>query len=304
VGDVLSQSQIDELLNSFSAVGTKAFENIETNESEKKIKAYDFKMPKKFTKEQFKIINDIYEIYSRLLSSYLTGITRFYCHVKVLQIEEQRYYEFNNALEDYVVMGTVNFGTEDEDVMDTKCILQLSNTVTFSLIDRLLGGYGSYTNISRDFTEIEVGLMKNILEKMTALLREAWEPYLEIDPALIAIETNSRTSQAIGPDDVIVLVTLEFECNNIKNVITISIPAVNMEVIMSKFNDRYSRNTKRFDSSRENERRDEILNGIKNSVVKMDIILAETQIDLNEILTLQVDDIIPLDIPITQNAFV
>ena len=54
MADVLSQSQIDALLNSFSAEGSKAFEEIEEQSKEQKIKNYDFKMPKKFTKEQLK----------------------------------------------------------------------------------------------------------------------------------------------------------------------------------------------------------------------------------------------------------
>ena len=50
MADVLSQSQIDALLNSFSSEGTKAFDEIEEQSKEQKIKNYDFKMPKKFTK--------------------------------------------------------------------------------------------------------------------------------------------------------------------------------------------------------------------------------------------------------------
>jgi flagellar motor switch protein FliM len=134
VGDVLSQSQIDELLNSFSNEGTKAFDNLDQEANEKKIKKYDFKMPKKFTKEQLKMITDIYETYSRLLSSYLTSITRLYCQVKVLQVEEQRYFEFNNALPDYVFMGTVNLGIEDKEIVDSDCIIQISNTMTLFIM--------------------------------------------------------------------------------------------------------------------------------------------------------------------------
>ena len=67
MADILSQSQIDELLNSFSEVGTKAFEEIEADEKGKKAKSYDFKTPKKFTKEKLKVIDGIFDNYSRLL---------------------------------------------------------------------------------------------------------------------------------------------------------------------------------------------------------------------------------------------
>ncbi|NLP26919.1 MAG: flagellar motor switch protein FliM [Clostridiales bacterium] len=304
MAEVLSQSQIDELLNNFSSEGTKAFEDIEESINEKKIKTYDFTMPKKFTKERLKVINDIYEVYSRLLSSFLTNNTRIHCKVKVLQIEEQRYYEFNNALPDHVIMGTVGLGIEDEDIMDISCIIQLSNSITFTLIDRLLGGDGPYIEVTRDFTEIEMGIMKGVMERMTEILKEAWASYLDINPRLLGIETNARASQSIPPDEVIVLVTLEVEIKDVTNIITISLPAVNMETVMTKFSDQYSQGLKRFDAAREEKRREGILKEITNSPLQIDVIFAETKIALADILTLQPNDIIPLNMPITGNAAV
>ena len=46
------------------------------------------------------------------------------------------------------------------------------------------------------------------------------------------------------------------------------------------------------------------MKGVKSSALTMHTILAETQIDLSDILSLSINDIIPLDVPITQNAMV
>lgn len=303
MADVLSQKQIDELLNSFSANGSKVFEEIEEN-TDKKAKVYDFKMPKKFTKEKLKIIDSIYENYSRLLSSYLTGLMRVYCKVDVLQIEEQKYYEYNNALPDYVLMAIVNLDIDDEDIMDTSIIFQMSNPISFTMMDRLMGGYGTYSDVSRDFTEIEIGLMEGIISKMVELQGEAWSSHLEINPKMSRLETNARVFQSIGPDDIIILIMLEVEIKNVKNTISICIPALNLEAMMGKFADRYAMRNKRFDPAKEEERREEILRGIKETPLKIDAILAETQVDLYDILTLQVNDIIPLNVGIDKNVTV
>ncbi len=192
MADVLSQSQIDALLNSFSSEGTKAFDEIEEQSKEQKIKNYDFKMPKKFTKEQLKVIDGIFENYSRVLSSYLTGLMRIYCKVEVLSIEEQVYYEFNNALPDYVMMSMINMGITDDDVMETNCIMEISNPIAFSMMDRLMGGSGAYVEQNRDFTEIEVGLFASVMGKMAGLLKEPWGTYIDINPTITTIETNAR----------------------------------------------------------------------------------------------------------------
>ena len=55
-----------------------------------------------------------------LLSSYLTGLLRLYCRVSLVNIEEQRYSEFNNALPDYVLMGMVDMGIKNEEVSENQ----------------------------------------------------------------------------------------------------------------------------------------------------------------------------------------
>ncbi|MBP1546432.1 MAG: flagellar motor switch protein FliM [Oscillospiraceae bacterium] len=301
MADVLSQKQIDELLNSFNTQGSKAFEEIEEQGSEKKIKNYDFKSPKKFTKEQLKVIDSIFENYSRVLSSYLTGLMRLYCRVEVMQIEEQRYYEFNNALPDYVMMSLVNMGVHDEDVMETNCIMQISNPITFTVIDRLMGGLGTYSEMNRDFTEIEITLMQSIMEKMASSLKSAWSQYIDMDPVMTAIETNSRVMQSIPPDEIIILVSLEIEIKDVKNIMSFCIPAMNLESIMNKFGDRWAKSSVKENNKKETERRRNIMDSLSNSDIDVKAILCDTQVDLYDILTLQVDDIIPLNIPIDKN---
>ena len=304
MADVLSQSQIDALLNSFSSEGTKAFEEIEEQAKEQKVKNYDFKMPKKFTKEQLKVIDGIFENYSRVLSSYLTGLMRIFCKVEVLQIEEQLYYEFNNALPDYVMMSMVNMGITDDDVMETNSIMQVSNQIAFTMMDRLMGGEGAYYEQNRDFTEIEVGLFTTVLNKMTALLKEPWGTYIDINPVITTIETNARVMQSISPDEVVILVVLEMEIKDVKNTMTFCIPAMNLESIMSKFGDRWSRTTKKLDPKREKERRVSLLEAIKDSELRISAVLGETKLDLYDVLTMQVNDIIPLNVPIDSNITV
>lgn len=302
MSDVLSQSQIDDLLMNLHDADTQTLEDISDSLLEKKVKAYDFNAPKKFTKEQFKSIGNIYESYSRLFSSYLTSITRFYCKVEVLQIEEQRYYEFNNALPDYTMMGNINLSfTDNDDIMDTKCMIQFSNAITFSLIDRLLGGYGTSMDISRNFTDIEIRLMKNVFNKMSECFKELLSPSINVESTLIDIETNARVNQPISADEVIVLATLSVEYNDVKNTVTITVPAMSMETIISKIGDSYKNKFKSHDSIREKEYRNGIIKKISRSNFKVDAVLGKTKVNVDEILSLHPNDVLMLNIPIDQN---
>lgn len=266
-----------------------------------KYKSYDFKSPKKFTKDDIKVIHDVFDVYSRLVSSYLTGETRLFAQVKVLSIEEQRYFEFSNALEDYTMMGSINISVNDEDIDDTVAMLQFSNSITLSIIDRLLGGPGDFIDINRDFTEIEVSIIKRVMQKMIGLLKDAWSDYMDATTSLTGVETNSRLNKVISADEIIVLVTLELEMNGAKNIITLSIPAVSMSEMLVKFSNRSRRLAKHYNPNTETELRRSLLNRVSQSQLKLSAVLCKTQIELGDLLMLQPNDIIPLEMGIEEN---
>lgn len=300
MADVLTQAQIDEMLKNV-AMGA---EPVVTQKEEVKVKEYDFRAPKKFTKEQIKILESIFENYARLLSSYLTGMLRLYSRVSLVSIEEQRYNEFNNALPDYVMMGMVDLGVKNDEISETDVIVQVSNTMTYTMIDRLLGGKGEYSDTNRDFTEIEITIMTDIMKSFANLLKDPWMMHIDLEPRLIGIETNSRVVQTIGHEDTVIIVALEVEINNQKSIVSVCIPAINLDEIMSKFIPRYTGTRRKTDAAREQERRDSIMGGISTTDLEVKAVLGEINLDMYEVLTLQVNDVIPLDKKISENIIV
>ena len=300
MADVLTQAQIDEMLKNV-AMGT---EPLVAKSEETAVKEYDFRAPKKFTKEQIKILESIFENYARLLSSYLTGKLRLYCRVSLMNIEEQRYNEFNNALPDYVVMGMVDLGIKNDEISETDVIIQVSNSVTYTMIDRLLGGKGEYNDLNRDFTEIEITIMTDIVKSFTELLKEPWMTHIDLEPRLIGIETNSRVVQTIGHEDTVIIVALEVEINGQNSIVSVCIPAINLDEIMGKFIPRYSGSRRKTDAHREQERRDSIMGGISTTDLIVKAVLGEINLDMYEVLTLQVNDVIPLNKKISENIVV
>ena len=297
MAETLTQEQIDALLN--SAMSGEVVEKSEDKGPDAKL--YDFRAPKKFTKERIKILDGIFDNYARLLSSYLTGLLRLYCKVNLASIEEQRYFEFNNALTDYVMMGTVDMGIRDDDIEAPTTIIQLSNSLTYILIDRLLGGRGEYKDAERDFTEIEVSIMDKIINNMAALLHDPWEPYVEVNPNVVNIETNSRVFSAVDYDDTVMLVCLEATVSETKTIITLCIPALSLDGVMQKYVSKTARSTRRYDAVREQERRDNIMTALNDSSLDIRAELGKTTLDMYDVLNLQVDDIIPLDKNINSN---
>ena len=69
MSEVLTQAQIDALLNSMAGGGGDAEETAVEKKEEIKYKKYDFFSPKKFTRDKLRLLKSVYETYSRVVSS-------------------------------------------------------------------------------------------------------------------------------------------------------------------------------------------------------------------------------------------
>lgn len=290
----LSQEQIDALLNRISS-GEEVQEEAES--TQKKIKEYDFRSPKKFTKEQLRTLDSMHENFSRMLSSYFSGTLRSFCEVSVLAVEEQRYFEYNNALPDTALIGLMDLHPADDKYSDGTLIMDVSTSIGFFMIDRLLGGNGSGYNLMRDFTDIEINILHSVFEKIVKYLQDAWHSYIDVQIDLTDIQTNSRLLQALAPEDIVVIAVLDVKIKDISGTINICIPATNLEEMIDNFSIKYSRATAKRQNSEKvlEEKRKIIFSSLENTDLEIKAVLADTQLDLKDVLQLQPSDVIMLN---------
>lgn len=292
MAEVLSQSQIDALLNSISSGETMDIDEAAKSDN---VKDYDFYSPKKFTKEQLRTLDSLHENMSRLLSSYLSGILRVFCEVTVMQVEEQRYYEYNNALPDTALIGLVDLKTANINLPDSTLMLDMSNNISFYLIDRLLGGPGSDSALMREFTDIELAIMKNIYVKTTEFMIESWRDHIDVSGDLTSLETNPRLIQVYAPEDIVVIAVLSVKLGETEGTLSVCIPAIGLESYLGDFTSKYARISLKTSNERlENLRKELIKQALDESDLEMKAVFDETTIEVADALRLRPNDIIPL----------
>lgn len=287
MGEVLSQSEIDELFKALNTGEIDVNDMQEANE-QKGVKVYDFTRPSKFSKEQLRTLEIIFENYARLISTYLSGHLRTMVSAEVMNAEAVTYSEFSNALINPVILAVTDFRP-----LKGSILLELSPNMGFTIIDRVLGGSGSGLNSIRDFTDIERVILEKIFVQFVQLLVEPWQNVVELDPMLEKIETNSQVVQIISPNEIIALVTLNIKIGNVAGMMNICIPHLVIESIMDKLN------TKFWFSQKEQELgpsyEEYIQKMIQKSRVPVKVVLGKTHITVKEFLELMRADIIKLD---------
>lgn len=286
MGEVLSQSEIDNLLAALST-GELDVDQMQ-GEEEKQVKNYDFSRPTKFSKEHLRTLEIIFEHYGRLISTNLPVYLRKNVQVAVASSETLMFSEFSNALSNPVILGIVNFAP-----LNGSIIIDLATSLGYAILDRMLGGTGVPLEKTREFSEIELAILQKVLVMFTQLLRDPWKNVIDISPVLSRLETNSQFAQVIAPNDMIAIVTLNVKIGDVEGLVNFCLPFFTLEDVMDKLNTKYWFSTMQENHDENYEDYIEAL--IRKVEVPVKAILGKSTISVSDFMNLQVGDCIRLD---------
>jgi flagellar motor switch protein FliM len=286
MNEVLSQDEIDQLLTAIST-GDLETDEISQAADQRKIKIYDFKRPDKFSKEQIRTVSIMHETFARLTTTALSAQLRSLVHVHVASVDQLTYEEFVRSIPNPTTLGIINM-----DPLKGSSVLEIDPAITFSIIDRLFGGLGEGTKISRDLTEIEQAVMESIIVRILGNLREAWGQVIDLRPRLGNIETNPQFAQIVPPTEMVVLVTLETKVGDVEGMMNFCIPYLTIEPIISKLSAQYMYSSVRSGATTEN------LNILKDrlSTISVPVVaeIGNMQLTVRDVLSLRTNDLIRL----------
>ena len=263
MGEVLSQSEIDNLLKALSS-GELDVDEMKNTE-EKQVKNYDFARPSKFSKEHLRTLEIIFEHFGRLLSTNLPAYLRKTVNVEVVNSEVVIYSEFSNALSNPVLLGVVGMQP-----LSGNIIMEMASNLGFAIVDRLLGGAGNALDKERDFSEIELTILERIFTVCVNQLQEPWENVVKVNPRLERIETNSQFAQIISPSETIAIVTINIKIGDVEGLMNICLPYATLEPVMDK------------------------------AMIPIKAVLGTSKISVSDFVNLQVGDVIKIDKKVDQ----
>jgi flagellar motor switch protein FliM len=292
MAEVLSQNQIDALLSA-ALSGTMDL-GASSEEPEKKYRKYDFYSPRKFTKDRLRILNGIFDNYTRILNSRINGLLHTGCDVEIESIEEQRYYEFSNALIEGDVLTVAHLHYKDQ-VEETPILLHVTRPVMLSMIDRLIGGAGDPDDdLAPDysFTSLELKLYETIIKDFISIMGSSWENYINLDFSYNRVEVNPTFVQLISLDETVVIVDIKLTFPNCVGRMSICLPGMMLTNLFAEI----SRESTSIRSSNEDKSED-IFSTLRNSELELVIELCRTQLRLQDIYHLNEGDVIHLNRP-------
>ena len=296
MAEVLSQSQSDALLNSMRTGGDA--EKSEEKQPEKKYRKYDFTTPRKFTKDRIKMLNGIFENYTRVISSRLNAQLRTNCDITVESIEEQKFYEFNNALMEGDVLAMVDTTihpreADGKDVMaEDPVMVYLSTSTALEMMDRMMGSEGENSRevpMGYAYTDLELQLYEHLMKDIVALMGSSWENYVPITFEYNHTQVNPTLVQLLNLDETVVLVDMRLTFGEGEGRMSIVLPG---NMLMSVFGEVNRETMGRKATSEDNS--EEIFSQLRESSLEIIAALGDTQLSLSDIYHLSVGDVVDL----------
>ncbi len=303
MADVLSQSQIDELLrsmqNSEPEPEQKRIDQAAEAESAK-YRKYDFYSPRKFTKDKMKILTSVFENYARILTSQVNGIFRVMTDITVLEVQERRYYEYVNSFHENDCMTLVDIYIAEKGKNNIPIMMYVTPGLILTLINHMLGGGDEVVKVPSDYrySDVEVALYRRVSEYFSQALKDGFSNYINVDFQIRRVEENPGMVQEVGLDETVVIILLNVDIAGLAiEKIKICMPGTVLESMFHIIDSR--KHLARGFSYEDN--KETILDNIRYTQLPLTGQLGTVQLDLNDIYRLQKGDVIDMSKPVGSN---
>lgn len=285
--DVLSQSEIDKLLSALSD-GSVSADEVKAEETQHKVKPYDFKRPDKFSKDQIRTLYMLHESFARLLNTYLSTHLRTMVSVEVASVEQLTYQEFVQSLSNPSVISVLTVPPLKGNIM-----VEINTEVAFAYLDRVLGGTCENSLKVRVLTEIEEAVIKRFIETTVGHLKDAWSNVTEFFPSIETMESNPQFAQIVPPNDMVVIITIQMKLGDVEGMMNICIPYLVLEPIMGKLTTTFWVAS---NAAKDSSGQAEILQKkLERTEVPFVVEMGCVNISIHEFLTLGFGDVLQLD---------
>lgn len=285
--DVLSQNEIDALLAAISS-GEMDAEELKKEETQKKIKVYDFKRALRFSKDHIRSLTRIHENYARYLTTLFSAQLRTFVQISVVSVDQLPYEEFIRSISKITILNIFEAAP-----LEGRMVMEIHPTVAYSMLDRLLGGSGDGPDKIASLTEIEANILDRIFSRALDGLQEAWKNVTDLRPRLEMTEMNPQFMQIVSPNETVAVISMSTKIGETTGMINLCLPHVVLEPIVPKLSAHHW-----FANSKKNhvpEEKEALQDRVRKASLPLSAELGCSSISVGEFLSLNVGDVIRLD---------
>lgn len=229
MSQVLSQSEVDALLSAVSDGETRSTPT--GKRDERVVVVYDLTSQDRIIRGRLPQLDVIYEKFMRAFRVTLSSAIRKIASLNHSSTDFLKFGEFINTLPTPTCMSVLRMGN-----LRGSALFVIETKLAYALIDSFFGGDDRpYTKVEgKDFTPIELSIVKKVVELAIKDLEDAWESVEVIDCSFIRTEINPQFVGIVPPTDVVIASTFDVELEKASGTMTLVMPYASIEPIKQK----------------------------------------------------------------------
>lgn len=252
---------------------------------------YDFRSPNRFSREQIRALQMANETFSRQMATVLSTTLRMVAHCSLEEVEQTTYEEYISGLPNPSLLAVLTL-----DPLPGAGIFHLPLDLVMNVIDRLLGGPGTENQPDRALSDMEAGLIGNLLKRMVHELSYAYEALERLHPMVGSLEADAQFLQLVPPSDPLVVAGFELKLGNQIAKASLALPVSTLQPALDRIGEKPT-----LELTGPQAAAVEALRGNLDSVHQLvRIAFDEISLRSGDILDLEVGDVLPLRHPTNQ----
>jgi flagellar motor switch protein FliM len=233
--EILSQEEIERLLTQVADEASHATihrgDGLREKRPRESLPTHDFRAPAFLTQQQWRKLRLEQEDFVRSLSGRLTNYLRLEVSLRISRLETMAY-------RDLVTSRTEpsHFVLFKLEPLRGICLMEMSPHLGLTIVDRMLGGPGQASSVTRDLSEIERALLDQILLMTLAEWSQRWSKAQVLSPMVLGHETSGRYLQSAPADTMFLVLAIETRLGNCADEFVLAFPCASLEPLVRQLN--------------------------------------------------------------------
>lgn len=286
--DILSQDEVDLLLKGMGGDDIET-ENDESSASD--ATPYDFTNQERIVRGRLPALDIINERFAR-------GFQRQFNEMVMSSVEvtagEVKIIKMIDYLRNLFMPTSLNFYRINP--LNGVSLFTLDSKLIFTAVDIYFGGTGllPFKIEGREYTPVEMSMVRSILDISSENLRKAWAPVMDIEIEYMNTEMNPKFANIADPTDMIVVSPIHVRFEGQEGRVDIVMPYAMLEPVRDKLEEGMSN----LQGDSDNRWSRTLKEEAKNIEVDLTVNLAELKMHVNDLMKMQKGDIIPIEMPV------
>jgi len=288
MSEILSQDEVDSLLDGLDSGEVETEKEVEVPESVDGIIAYDFTSQDKVVRARMPTFDVINERLSREVRATLSSLLQTNVDVSANPFDTLKFSEFVRSLP--VPTSLHVFRMEP---LRGHGLVVFESQLVYNLIDTFFGGeaLGKARVEGREFTRIEEVMIKKAVLAVLKNIEASWVPIEPVKASLIRSEMNPQFTAIVLPTDLVIVTRFEIELEQAAGNLVVCYPYSMIEPMRNKLSSGVQAEIEEIDTNWRRMIKEVIL----NSSVDLKIQLGKTEVTGEKVLYMQKGDVIQLD---------